>query len=101
MVQPEIWGPNGWKFIHYVALNYPNNPNLQTKQNYKVFFENLQFVLPCKKCQKHYSNHIKKHKIDSYLHSAKSLFRWTIDIHNLANLSLHKKTYSYEKNGKS
>ena len=34
-IGPDSWGPHGWKFIHYVALNYPNNPNLQIKQNYK------------------------------------------------------------------
>ena len=97
MVQPDIWGPHGWKFIHYIALNFPNNPNLQIKQNYKNFFQNLQFVLPCEKCQIHYSSHIQKHKIDSFLHSRKSLFQWTVDIHNLVNQDLHKKTYTYDE----
>ena len=28
-IQPNYWGPHGWKFIHYVALGYPENPDLQ------------------------------------------------------------------------
>ena len=26
MITPEIWGPHGWKFMHYVTLGYPLYP---------------------------------------------------------------------------
>jgi hypothetical protein len=25
-ISPKVWGKEGWHFIHYVALNYPDKP---------------------------------------------------------------------------
>ena len=96
-IQPNYWGPHGWKFIHYVALGYPENPDLQDKNNYKSFYQNLQMVLPCKKCQKHYQENLRKLPIDKFLESKEKLFQWTVDIHNKVNEDLGKKIYSYEE----
>jgi len=46
-VSPKHWGKEAWKFIHWVALTYPNKPNEKDKKNYLKFFESLQDVLPC------------------------------------------------------
>jgi hypothetical protein len=46
-ITPEIWGPHGWKFMHYVALAYPAKPTEEDKKNYKIFFESIQNILPC------------------------------------------------------
>ena len=35
-MEPNIWGPGAWTFLHSITLNYPNNPNIQTKKIYKV-----------------------------------------------------------------
>ena len=35
-IKPSIWGPHGWKFMHYVSLGYPNNPTENDKLNYKT-----------------------------------------------------------------
>jgi len=45
-VSPKHWGREGWKFIHWVALTYPNKPTDKDKKNYLQFFESLQDVLP-------------------------------------------------------
>ena len=34
MSGPNVWGPYGWKFIHYVTLGYPNNPSNEDKLKY-------------------------------------------------------------------
>ena len=26
-LKPKIWGPHGWKFLHYVSLGYPEKPS--------------------------------------------------------------------------
>ena len=49
-ITPNLWGPHGWKFIHYVTFGYPINPTNQDKENYKMFFLSLQNILPCSKC---------------------------------------------------
>ena len=59
---PKEWGPSAWKFIHYVALKYPKNPTEEDKKQYFVFFYNLQFILPCERCAKHYKDNIASHK---------------------------------------
>jgi predicted GNAT superfamily acetyltransferase len=97
MVNPNLWGPHGWKFIHYAALGYPNNPTLQEKNNYKFFYNNLQNILPCLKCRVHYAENIKNDPIDNHLHSNIDLFNWTVDIHNIINREYNKKIYSYDE----
>jgi len=82
---PKIWGPSAWKFIHTVALSYPDNPTPFDKENYKSFFLSLQNVVPCGKCRDHYSKNIKDININNYLDNSSSLFLWTNKIHNLAN----------------
>tara|TARA_B110000977_G_scaffold199640_2_gene287615 strand:+ start:2693 stop:3091 length:399 start_codon:yes stop_codon:yes gene_type:complete len=97
MVNPNLWGPHGWKFIHYTALGYPINPSLQQKNNYKFFFTNLQNILPCKLCQDHFSKNIRDLPIDNYLESRDTLFKWTVDIHNQTNREYNKKIYTYDE----
>jgi len=95
---PNIWGPHGWKFIHYVTLAYPiDNPDEETKNNYKNFFTLLQFVLPCKICANHYAENLKKLPLsDDVLSSRIGLVKWAIDMHNIVNESKGKPIMSYE-----
>ena len=53
-MEPEIWGPNAWLFLHTVTFNYPKNPTVIDRNNYYDFFNSLQNVLPCPKCQEHF-----------------------------------------------
>tara|TARA_B100001123_G_C15337334_1_gene1033342 strand:+ start:5479 stop:5886 length:408 start_codon:yes stop_codon:yes gene_type:complete len=94
-MEPNIWGPAGWIFLHSITFNYPENPNYDEKQIYQNFFENLKFVLPCPNCQKHYAENIRKHPIR--LDTRKELIEWLIDIHNEVNIINNKKTYSYQE----
>jgi hypothetical protein len=94
-IKPDIWGPHGWKFMHYVSLGYPSNPSEEDKRNYKNFYTSLQHILPCAKCAQNYSHNLKKYPIDNHLGSRDTLIRWVIDIHNQVNNELGKKEYSY------
>ena len=94
-IKPDIWGPHGWKFMHYVSLGFPNNPSEEDKRNYKNFYTSLQHILPCAKCAQNYSHNLKKYPIDNHLGSRDTLIRWVIDIHNQVNNELGKKEYNY------
>jgi hypothetical protein len=95
---PNIWGPHGWKFIHFVTLAYPiDNPDEETKKNYRHFFTLLQYVLPCKICANHYAENLEKLPLsDDVLSSRNALVRWAIDMHNIVNESKNKPIMKYE-----
>ena len=38
IMTPDVWGPHGWKFIHYITLGYPEYPTQMQKDKYKAFF---------------------------------------------------------------
>jgi hypothetical protein len=95
-MKTDVWGKHLWYSIHLIALSYPADPTNEEKRHYQSFFENLHQVLPCYKCSINYLTHLNKIPITaSVLENAESLFRWTIDMHNLVNLELSKKQWSY------
>jgi hypothetical protein len=60
---PDVWGPHGWKFFHFVALGYSNNPSDEDKLNYKNFFTIIPKILPCSICSNHYNKNLEKYPI--------------------------------------
>ena len=95
-IKPSIWGPHGWKFMHYVSLGYPIHPTNKEKEHYKTFYESLQYVLPCGKCAQNYAENLKQHPIDKSLDSRDDVIKWVIDIHNKVNTELGKPSVPYE-----
>lgn len=96
-IKPKIWGPHGWKFMHYVSLGYPDKPSESDKMNYKQFYYSLQNILPCEKCAQNYMKNITENPIDNHLANRDSLVKWVIDIHNQVNKELGKKEYDYNE----
>ena len=98
MVDPNIWGRHGWKFLHYVAQGYPIDPTFEDKKNYKFFLYGVGNILPCGKCQQHYKQHLNKFPIsDTVLETKESLENWVITIHNQVNISNNKPTFTFEE----
>lgn len=79
---PTVWGPKTWEMLHLITLK-PNQPI----QTYQEFFYYLSFVLPCKKCQHNYSEHLKQLPIPT---NKKQLANWLIQIHNRVNQTVNK-----------
>ena len=94
-MEPKIWGPPAWNFLHTVTLNYPENPTNEDKKNYYVFFNTLKDILHCPNCRSHYSENITKKPIQ--LESRDELIQWLIDIHNEVNKLTGKREYSYNE----
>lgn len=93
-MQPEVWGPPGWTFLHSITLNYPENPTIKEKENYSNFFNLLSEILPCERCKEHYKKNIKENPIN--LNSKEELTKWLFDIHNKVNESNGKPIYDYD-----
>ena len=96
-MDPTVWGPNLWVFIHSIALNFPNNPSFEEIKNYESFFENLKYIIPCDKCRLHYRQRLNDNPVSKYLTDSNALFIYTIDLHNEVNKSLGKRIYTYEE----
>jgi len=98
MSGPNIWGPHGWKFIHYITIGYPLYPSNDDKKNYLDFFNQLKHVIPCSICGNNYAIHIKKYPLTfEILDNKKRFIEWGITMHNLVNLSNNKKQYSFNE----
>ena len=91
---PDTWGPHGWKFIHFIALGYPTNPDENDKQKYKTFFYLFGDMIPCSICANHYKKNLNKYDISLYLDSRTKMLEWTILMHNEVNKSNGKKIYT-------
>jgi hypothetical protein len=96
-LQPDVWGPHGWKFIHYVALGYPDKPTDADKTAYRNFYESLSDILPCQGCADHYRETIQAFPVKDHLASRDQLLRWSFDIHNTVNKRIGKSILSYDE----
>ena len=93
-MEPNVWGPPGWIFLHTVTFQYPENPTDLDKQKYYTFFNSLKNVLPCPNCREHYRENFEN--IPIRLESREDLIEWLIDIHNNVNQSNNKPKLQYQ-----
>jgi hypothetical protein len=75
-IDPKLWGKQGWIFLNCIALTYKP----EFKNNYKLFFEQLPYILPCITCGKNLKSNI--NDVDNALKSKESLLKWLITIRN-------------------
>ncbi|CAH6421421.1 Erv1/Alr family sulfhydryl oxidase [uncultured virus] len=97
-MDPKIWGPSGWMFLHSITFAYPTCPNNNDKKNMIQFITSLQYVLPCSKCSENFKKHLKIHPItDEILSSKDKLIKWMIDMHNEVNKITGEKQFTYDQ----
>lgn len=93
-LDPNIWGPHYWFFLHTLAIHYPNNPNESTKKIYHEFIYSLPIFIPVESISKEFTAMLNNYPILPYLDSKKSLVKWINFIHNKINEKLEKPTVS-------
>lgn len=98
LMDPNIWGKHGWKFIHFVAQGYPNEPSQEQKLHYKNFLNSIQHILPCSLCKDHYSQNLINNPIDdTVLRNKNSFLNWTVKLHNIVNMQTGKEVIPHDK----
>lgn len=94
---PKIWGPSFWYILHLITFGYPDEPSYIEQRGYHDFFINLQHVIPCLKCKKHYAQHIQEHPVGPFLNTKANLIRWLVELHNRVNQQLNKPSKTIEE----
>ena len=92
-----LWAKYLWTSIHVVALGYPEVVDDRVRAHYKEFYKSIGAVLPCPKCRVGYAKNWEENPIDLFLYDRKTLFAWTVKIHNSVNKKLGKKEWSNEE----
>jgi len=87
-LNPEVWGPHYWFFLHTIALHYPHYPNDVTKKKYYEFIHNLPLFIPVESIATEFSKLLDEYPISSYLDSRDEFVRWMHFIHNKINEKL-------------
>ena len=88
-----VWGPSLWHFLHTMSFNYPVDPTVDQKRQYKEFIVSLVHVLPCKYCRMNLAKNFKtlplKH---ADMESRDTFSRYVYKLHEVINTMLGKKS---------
>ena len=89
----KIWGPVAWTLLHTISFNYPVNPTLEQKHQYRNYVLSLQNVLPCGTCRKNLKTNFKQLPLTmAEMESRDTFSRYIYNLHELVNRMLKKKS---------
>ena len=89
-LDPSVWGPHYWFFLHTIAMTYPHTPNDVTKRKYYELIQNLPLFIPVEGMGSEFSKLLDQYPVVPYLDSRSSFCRWMHFIHNKINEKLEK-----------
>ena len=84
-LDPTVWGPHFWFFLHTLALSYPHHPNAVTKKKYYELIQNLPLFIPIESNGNGFEKLLDEYPVTAYLDSRESLVKWLHFIHNKIN----------------
>jgi len=88
-----VWGPAMWHFLHTMSFNYPNEPTVLQKKQYRDFVLSLEHVLPCKYCRINFKDNLKKVPLTYGVMKNRDTFsRYVYRLHEHINTVLGKKS---------
>ena len=96
-LDPTVWGPKYWFFLHTIAMTYPHRPNDVTKRKYYDLIQNMPLFIPVEAMGSKFSKLLEEYPVTAYLDSRESFIRWLHFIHNKINVSLEKPKISLEE----
>ena len=96
-LNPKVWGPKYWFFLHTVALTYPIHPTTVTKKKYYDFIQNFPLFIPIEEIGNTFATFLDKFPVTPYLDSRESFIKWVHFIHNKINSYLGQKEINMEE----
>ena len=89
----SVWGPAAWHLLHTISFNYPVEPTLEQKKQYRNFILSLKNVLPCKYCRMNLKTNLKQMPLTMADMKNRGTFsRYIYNLHELVNKMLKKKS---------
>lgn len=89
-LDPTVWGPHFWFFLHTLAISYPHHPNAVTKKKYYELIQNLPLFIPVESIGNDFIKLLDEYPVTAYLDDRESLIKWMHFIHNKINEKLEK-----------
>ena len=89
-LDPHVWGPHYWFFLHTITLTYPHHPNAVTKKKYYEFIQSFPTFIPVDSIAKEFEKLIDLYPVTPYLDNRESFVRWVHFIHNKVNEQIGK-----------
>lgn len=86
IVDPAIWGPHVWRFLHVAAALPPVRS--RAKDKWRSVLEALRVALPCPECTGHYQAWHRAHPFRAMIGGRavqRAATRWVLDLHNDVN----------------
>lgn len=93
-LDPKVWGPHYWFFLHTIAICYPKYPNDITKKKYYEFVQNIPLFIPIEEISTYFIKLLDEYPVQPYLENKDSFIRWIWFIHNKINKKLEKNEIS-------
>lgn len=89
-LDPNVWGPHFWFFLHTLTITYPHHPNSVTKKKYYELIQNLPLFIPVESMGNYFSKLLDEYPVTAYLDNRESFVKWMHFIHNKINEKLEK-----------
>jgi hypothetical protein len=89
-LDPTVWGPHFWFFLHTLAISYPHHPNAVTKKKYYELIQNLPLFIPVESIGNDFNKLLDEYPVTAYLDNRESLVKWMHFMHNKINEKLEK-----------
>jgi hypothetical protein len=89
-LDPNVWGPKYWFFLHSVAYAYPAAPTATMKRKYYDLIQNMPLFIPNHEIGDLFAGLLSEYPVSPYLDNRDSFIRWVWFIHNKINKHLGK-----------
>jgi hypothetical protein len=96
-LNPEIWGPHYWFFLHTAAMNYSTMPTETLRKKYYELVQNFALFIPDVEVANEFLKLLDTYPVTPYLENRQSLIHWTHFIHNKVNAKLGKREMSLQE----
>jgi len=96
-MDPSIWGPHYWFFLHTIAFHYPLHPTSIQKKMYHRLIHHFHEFIPNKSMASVYEKILLKHPVSPYLDSREDFIEWVHYLHNKINTRLDKPTITLQE----
>lgn len=90
------WGPPLWNEFHRRAVEYPAMPTQDQQDAMYQWYIDFEHMIPCDTCRTKYGELMDSYyRLESrHLQNRTRLFEWTVMLHNVVNVYLHKPVMS-------